>query len=73
MKEITLRQIKPHKAQTYPRNVLRKIVIFLEILFLEIIIIAFLFLFFQTPWKKMQTQNQFIKKLQKRPKMITER
>ena len=46
--------------------------IFLEILFLEIII-AFLFLFFQTPWKKMQTQNQFIKKLQKRPKMITER
>ena len=26
--------------------------IFLEILFLEIIIIAFLFLFFQTPWKK---------------------
>ena len=47
--------------------------IFLEILFLEIIIIAFLFLFFQTPWKKMQTQNQFIKKLQKRPKMIKER
>ena len=41
-KLITLRQIKPHKAQTYPQNVLRKTLIFLEILFLEIIIIAFL-------------------------------
>ena len=49
MKEINnLRQIKPHKAQTYPQNLLRKILIFLEILFLVTIIIAFPVLFFRT-------------------------
>ena len=37
--------MKPHKAQTYQQDLLRKILIFLEILFLEIIIIAFPILF----------------------------
>ena len=35
--------------KTYPLNLLRKILIFLEILFLETIIIAFSVLFFRTP------------------------
>ena len=48
-KLITIKQIRPHKANAYPQNLLRKILIFLEILFLEIIIIAFPNLFFLTP------------------------
>ena len=49
VKEINnLRQIKPHKAQTYPLNLLRKILIFLEIFFLVTIIVAFPVLFFRT-------------------------
>ena len=49
LKEINnLKQIKPHKAQTYPLNVLKKTLIFLEILFLVTIIIAFPVLFFRT-------------------------
>ena len=48
-KLITIKQITPHKANAYPQNLLRKILIFLEILFLEIIIIAFPDLFFLTP------------------------
>ena len=48
MKEIK-NLIKPHKAQSYPQNLLTKILIFLEISFFEIIITAFPILFFQTP------------------------
>ena len=50
-KLVTLRQVKPHKTQTCPQNLLRKIPIFLEILFLEIIIIAFPILFSKLPEK----------------------
>ena len=44
-----LKTNKVTKAQTCPLNLLRKSLIFLEILFLEIIVIAFPILFFQTP------------------------
>ena len=50
MKEINnLKTKKVTKAQTCPLNLLRKSLIFLEILFLETIVIAFPILFFQTP------------------------
>ena len=53
MKEINELKTKATQNTAIPQNLLRKIVIFLEILFLEIII-AFPILFFQTP-SKMQS------------------
>ena len=53
-KLIILRQTKPHKAQTYPQNLLREI-LFLQILFLEIIITAFPFSIFPNSLKNAMT------------------